>query len=81
MEAAMATKKGRIRLVEDDGVRVLDVTIPRGATLKQVPRVIESIDAAIEKLTGCPCNSGLSVRLREHGLLDPMAKFDEQIGL
>jgi hypothetical protein len=75
-------KVANVRLVDAAAARpVLEVEVPRGATLKDSIRVVESLDGIIQKLTGCPCISGLDVRFRDMVLQQKVEKFSQEIAL
>lgn len=81
----MATKKqperlARIRLVSESVATNrprLEIAIPRGTSVKDSLRVVEQLDSIIEKLTGCPCLSGLDLQFNEYSLSKIVPKFDE----
>jgi hypothetical protein len=76
-----AKKTGHIRLTEASGFPILEVAVPRGTTVAQSLKVIERLDSVIERLTGCPCISGLDLRLRDLVLLPGKQSFSEQVEL
>jgi hypothetical protein len=59
-------RHAHIRLSEDHSRKVLEVGVPPGATLQASLKIVARLDNVIEKLTGCPCLSGLDIRFRNH---------------
>ena len=57
---------------------VLHVAVPSGTTVKGAMRVIQSLDSIIERLTGCPCMSGLDLKIHDDLL---KGKLNQTIGL
>lgn len=64
-------KTAHVRLLNATSPRpVLEVAVPRGTSVKDSLRVIDKLDAVIEKLTGCPCISGLDLQLRDRVIIE-----------
>lgn len=75
-----AKNGGRIRLVEKAGVRAaLEISLPPGTQLKAAPHVVARIDELIQKLTSCPCNSGIDLIFHD-GLVNPV-EINEHVAL
>ena len=76
-----AKKTATIKLIETTSTRaVLEVRLPPKTQLRAIPHVVARIDELIEKLTQCPCNSGVELHIRDM-LVDPAkAPINEQVG-
>ena len=67
-------KVARVKVLEAGGNRpIIEVEVARGTKLADCQRAIDRLDVLIEKLTGCPCMSGLDIRFRDR-IIDDVAK-------
>ncbi|HWO25018.1 MAG TPA: hypothetical protein VNO30_40035 [Kofleriaceae bacterium] len=63
--------KAHVKLLNAAAARpVLEIAVPRGTTIKDSLRVIGQLDGLIERLTGCPCISGLDIQFRDRVILE-----------
>lgn len=77
-----AKKIAHVRLTEAAGSRpTLDIVVPRGTTIGESKIIIGRLDNIIERLTGCPCISGLDVRFRDFTVHEDLKSFDERVDL